>query len=368
MCNDIGSRDTYISNKVENNLHKILIIHTWGIGDWLFFTPVIKVLKGTWSDVYIEVILGTPATRSIVELYPEVHIREVVDVRKWPLGMIKAVVKTWPKRYDAVVFTAGVDSHKADKLASLIRADRKIALLTRQHKPRFLSDVAQYNPCIHRVENNLKVLDMLQIKRPNQHSPFLPFRISEKSMPNSILLHPGSGARSAFKRWPIQRFVCLSEKLLRENWSVSVVLGPAEIELAQAFSSLQKNDKFEIYQHMTLQEVLHVVCRHQILLNNDTGLGHLAAALGKRVITIFGPGDPVQVRPYSTNCVVVRTTKDMKCMPCMRSGGQYGCSEAPCVADIEEGSVMEALLEKPISGGNVEIVKYNSQLICDDKF
>jgi len=345
---------------VLNNLHKILIVHTWGIGDWLFFTPVIKALKDKWPDVNIDVVLGTPNTRNIVKLYPEVHIRAVTDVRKGPWGILKAVLKTWHKKYDALIFTAGVDSRKADKLASLIRARKKIALQTRQHKSRFLSDVTQYDPSIHRVENNLKIVDMLQIKRPNQHCPFLPFCTSEKSMPNSILLHPGSEARNAFKRWPIQRFVCLSEKLLREDWSVSVVLGPAEIELARAFSSLQKNDRFEIYQHMTLQEVLHIVCRHQILLNNDTSLGHFAAALGKRVITIFGPGDPVQVRPYSTNCIALRTTKDMKCMPCMRSGGQYGCSEALCVADIQEGSVMEVLLERSISGGDVEILKYNS--------
>lgn len=341
-------------------MRRVLIVHTWGIGDWLFFTPVIRALTENHPGIEIDVILGTPGAKQIVELYPKVHIQTVTDTTKGIGGILKAVTKTWRKKYDSVLFTAGVNSRKADKLAALIRADRKIALLTSQHKPRFLSDVAQYDPSIHRLENNLKFLNILQIETSNNHYPFLPFRTAEKVIPNSILLHPGSDPHNTYKRWPIERFVSLSEKLLQYNWQVSVVLGPGEIDLAQAFLSLHKNDKFKIYQQITLKEVLGVIYRHQILLTNDTSLGHLAAALRKRVVAIFGPGDPVQVRPYSTNCVVIRTAKNMKCMPCMLSGNQRGCAEAPCVAGIEEGSVIEVLLEKPISGENVEILKYNS--------
>ena len=42
-------------------MRRVLIVHTWGIGDWLFVTPVITVLKETWPDAHIEVILGTLA-------------------------------------------------------------------------------------------------------------------------------------------------------------------------------------------------------------------------------------------------------------------------------------------------------------------
>lgn len=340
-------------------MRRILIVHTWGIGDWLFFIPVIKALMVKYRDIEIDVILGTPGTKQIVELYPKVHIQAVTNVRKGLRGMVKAVLKTWYKKYDALIFTAGVDSRKADKLASLIRADRKIALLTSQHKPRFLSDADQYDPGIHRLENNLKFLNILQIESSNNHCPFLPFRTVEKVIPNSILLHPGSDAHNTYKRWPIERFVSLSEKLLQDNWQVSVVLGPGEIELAQAFSSLHKNDKFKIYQQMTLKEVLRVIVMHQTLLNNDTSLGHLAAALGKHVITIFGPGDPVQVKPYGRSCIVVKTTKKLDCMPCMRAGGRYGCPQAPCVADIEVDTLMDLLRGRPISGKKVEVIEFH---------
>ena len=339
---------------------RILIVHTWGIGDWMFFTPVIRALTESYPDIEIDVILGTPGAKQIVELYPNMHIHTVADVTKGIRGILKILAKTWRKRYDSALFTAGVSSRKADALAALIRADRKIGLLTSRHAPRFLTDVAQYDPSIHRLENNLKFLDALHIETSDNHFPFLPFETADKVIPDSILLHPGSDPHNMYKRWPIERFVSVSEKLLRRNWQVSVVLGPGETDLAQAFLPLQKDDKFTIYRGIILKEVLNVICQHEILLANDTSLGHLAAALRKRVIAIFGPGDPVQVRPYNTNCVVIRTAKNMKCMPCMLSGNQRGCAEALCMADIDEDSVIEVILEKPISAENVEILKSNS--------
>jgi len=328
---------------VLNNLHKILIVHTWGIGDWLFFTPVITALKETWPDVNIDVILGTPNTRNIVELYPEVHIRAVTDVRKGPGGILKAVLKTWYKKYDALVFTAGIDSRKADKLAFLINAKEKLALRNSQGKHRFLTKFADYDMSIHRVENNLKLLDLLGVKPPEDIRPFIHFKRTSEISPQSLLIHPGSDAAYIFKRWPVERFAALSEKLLEQGCLISVLIGPAEVELAQAFVHLKSWKRFTMYQNVSFLEVLNIISVHEILLNSDSGLGHLAAALGRKVISIFGPGDPIQVRPYGKNCTVIRTCRDLGCMPCMCVSGLYGCSEAPCVADIDVRTILKTL-------------------------
>jgi len=53
-------------------MRRVLIVHTWGIGDWLSVTPVITLLKGTWPDVHIEVILGTLALGICSFLMPAV--------------------------------------------------------------------------------------------------------------------------------------------------------------------------------------------------------------------------------------------------------------------------------------------------------
>ena len=61
---------------------KILLIHTFGIGDWLFFTPVLKTFQKAHPNATVEVILGTPLTQEIVILYEKLRIKKAVDVRK----------------------------------------------------------------------------------------------------------------------------------------------------------------------------------------------------------------------------------------------------------------------------------------------
>lgn len=323
-----------------------MIVHTWGIGDWLFFTPVIKALMVKYPSLKIDVILGTPSTKQIVELYPEVKIKAITDVRKGLVGILKAAVKTWRTKYDAVIFTAGVDSRKADKLASLIKAKRKIALRTRQHNPRFLSDVAQYNPCIHRVENNLKVLDMLEIERPKEPNPFLPFTTLQKVKPDSILIHPGSDKVNSFKRWSAERFAAVAEILLNQSWNVSIILGPDEDELLTYFECLKKHNRFKTHINLPLPKLLDVIRSYNIFLNTDSGLGHLASALGVKTVTIFGPGDPTQIRPYGEKCTIVKTSQELHCMPCMRSDGMYGCKERTCLTDIGVEEVLNTIIEE----------------------
>jgi len=341
-------------------MRRILIVHTWGIGDWLFFTPVITVLKETWPDVHIEVILGKPGTRNIVEHYPQVHIRAVTDVRKGPWSILKAVVKTWHQKYDALIFTAGVDSRKADKLAFLINAKKKLALRTSRREHHFLTQLVDYDVSLHKVENNLKVLDLLAITHPKNIRPFLPFDKAFEAIPKSILIHPGSDSNCTFKRWPVERFASVAEKLIQRNWTVSVVLGPGEEELSVAFTGLRDYNKFRIYQNLTLTEVSDVICKYEVFLNNDSGLGNMAAALGKKVVSIFGPGDPTLTRPYGNHCVIIRTARKLECMPCMRPGGLYGCSKALCVADIGVDVVTKVLLEEPILQKKIQVMKFEA--------
>lgn len=324
-------------------MEKILIIHTWGLGDWLFFTPVIRAIKQAYPFVSIEVILGAPRTRQIVELYPEVHIRAVADMSKGPCGMVKAALRTWPTKYDALIFTIAVDSRKANRFAPLVRARKKVALCTTPEKHHFLTSVAMYDASIHRVENGLKILGLLGIEYSSDLEPFLPFKEAVKPTANSVLIHPGCNVDDAYRRWPAERFARVAEALLAQGRQASIILGPAEVGLAESFSYLEGQEGFRLYQDLSLKEALRIISQYEILLNSDSGLGHIAAALGRRVVTIFGPGDPRKVRPWSKNSMVIQSTGELSCMPCMRPGGKYGCELQTCLADINVEDVLAVL-------------------------
>ena len=333
-------------------MKKFLVIHTWGIGDWLFFTPVLKALKDEYPGAEIDVLIGKPLTAKAVELYPEVKIRAVTDSLNGFSGMVKAVLSLRKNKYDAALFTAGLDSKKADLLSLLIRAKKKYALRSLNHTPHFLSGSLSFEAGVHQVENNLKLLDLMGIARPESPAPYLPAPPSEKPLPGSFLLHPGCDSRSSYKRWPAGRFSDLAGKLLNSGRRVSVILGPGEEDLSKFFMSLTRNDNFSLYSGRSLAETVEIINGHEFFINTDSGLGHIAGALGKKTVTIFGPADPKKSRVYSKRAVTVVRPDRLDCMPCFRPGGKYGCEDKRCLSLIQADDIIKVLSANKILSGH----------------
>jgi heptosyltransferase-2 len=332
-------------------MKKFLVIHTWGIGDWLFFTPVLKALKNEYPGAQFDVVIGKPLTAKAVELYPEVNIRAVTDTLKGYSGMVKAVISLRRNKYDAALFTAGLDSKKADMLSLLIRAKKKYALKSLNHGPHFLSGSLPFEPGVHQVENNLKLLDLMGIARPESPAPYLPAPPVEKTAPGSFLLHPGCDPRNSYKRWPAGKFSDLAGKLLNSGRRVSVILGPGEEDLSNFFMRLTRNDNFSLYSGRSLAQTVGIINGHEFFINTDSGLGHIAGALGKKTVTIFGPADPKKSRVYSKRAVTVIRSDGLDCMPCVRPGGRYGCDEKRCLSLLQADDIIKVLsANKMLSG------------------
>jgi len=316
-------------------------VHTWGIGDWICFTPVLRALKVNFPQASFDLILGDAGVRQVLEFFPEVHLQAMVEVVRHPWSMLLASLKTRPRRYDALVFTAGIASHKADFMSLLIKAGHKVALTTQGSRHLFLTRTSPYDNPRHRVENNLKLLPLLGINEiPANPYPYLPFH-GPPPEKGSVLIHPGCGKLQAVRRWPEARFAQVAKGLLGQGRRVGVILGPQDLELAGAFSHLAGQRGFTLYQRLSFREAVAVMASHETLCNSDSGLGHVAAALGRPVVSIFGPADPVATRPYSKEAVIITATPRLPCMPCW--GKSYGCSERPCLFNISADMVLEVL-------------------------
>lgn len=317
---------------------RFLIVHTWGIGDWLHFSPVVRGLQQHYPEAVIDVLLGTPSAKSLVELYPGITIRGIVDVRKTRWAMVAEVMRLLPNSYAALLFSAGQDHEKADKLAMLIRAKTKVALLVGKTPPRFLNRWDFFDPEQHMVDNNLKLLDLLGI--PSKGCmPFVPFIGEMACIPGSVLIHPGSDKAHSYKRWPAERFVSIARALLERGRVVSVLLGYDELDLAAEFQVLLGMPGFTIYRP-SLAELIELIFAHETIFNSDSSIGHIAAALGKNVVSVFGPSEISRHRPYSKKSVVITAPRPLTCMPCMKRGGRCGCEERQCLMAVDESLVL----------------------------
>jgi ADP-heptose:LPS heptosyltransferase len=109
---------------------------------------------------------------------------------------------------------------------------------------------------------------------------------------NPIVIFPGSG--SPDKNWPADKFAALASKLsLSNRASVAVVLGPAETSIEAIF----RDGGVTVLKDLDLPTVAAVARLASAFVGNDSGVSHLAAAVGALGVVIFGPTDPAQWRP-----------------------------------------------------------------------
>ncbi len=120
---------------------------------------------------------------------------------------------------------------------------------------------------------------------------------------NFILLMPGSGSRT--KNWPAEKFAELG-RLLPPHRPAAIILGPAEAELGGFF--LER--RFPVLQNLELGEAAAVARMARAFVGNDSGMSHLAAAVGTPGVVLFGPTDPLRWRPLGEIKVIARAPLD----------------------------------------------------------
>jgi heptosyltransferase-2 len=112
--------------------------------------------------------------------------------------------------------------------------------------------------------------------------------------PPLVLIHPGSGGRR--KCWPLPRFLELAQRLRQQGLSVSLAHGPAEADLAAQLEADPQSRGLTLCPPGLL-DLAGLLESAALFIGNDSGPGHLAAALGTPTLSLFGPTDPGVWKP-----------------------------------------------------------------------
>ncbi|MDR3134829.1 MAG: glycosyltransferase family 9 protein [Deltaproteobacteria bacterium] len=152
-------------------------------------------------------------------------------------------------------------------------------------------------------------------------------------------LHLGSGHR--LRRWPVERFVALAQSLAQSEARLILMGGPGERSLARRFLALwgdQAPRPLDLSGQTTLDLLGPVIGELDLLVSADTGVAHVAAAVGTRILSIFGgPALAGETAPYSLSVVAIQGRSN--CSPCAESPQ---CPGSPCLALPEAGQVTAA--------------------------
>ncbi|MFB3902891.1 MAG: glycosyltransferase family 9 protein [Acidobacteriota bacterium] len=278
---------------------QILIIRTGGVGDFILSLPVIRALAECWPEAELE-ILGRPAIAELAGSRVK-RITSVDDRRFASLFTDAALSGSDPatvylSSFDLAVSFLGVpESDFGARLRSLVPRTFFIsppkASGTRHAVTHFLqalepAGIVTADP-IPRVElpGEAREAGRRLLQRAAGTAAFDP----------PVIIHPGSGGRH--KNWP-PRLFAQTIGLFKATGPQPVLLqGEAdEATIGEVMDQLGRNQA-PVLKDARLVEVAGAIACSQLVVGNDSGISHLAAALGIPLVCLFGPTDPKVWRP-----------------------------------------------------------------------
>lgn len=158
-----------------------------------------------------------------------------------------------------------------------------------------------------------------------------------------VAICPGS-INSRAKRWPAESYAALADRLLEQQQQVVLIGSRDEIDVTNEVTNRMRNQPVVLTGKTTLDQLTAVLGLVDLVVTNDTGPAHIAAALGSPTIVIFGPTNPLTTRPFSFKAEILRHPPD--CAPCMLRDCpiDHRCMTAITVDEVFERS--HALLKR----------------------
>ena len=153
-------------------------------------------------------------------------------------------------------------------------------------------------------------------------------------------INPGGDREN--HRWAPDRFASVAEKLMeRCNARIILLGGPADRHIASSIESRVHSDVSNLSGEIPLDELACVISKLDLLITNDSGPMHIAAATKTSLVALFGPEDPRLFGPYMAPELYRVLHKDVPCRPC----GEKKCTLPLCLDQITPDEVVVACIE-----------------------
>jgi ADP-heptose:LPS heptosyltransferase len=344
---------------------RILVVKLASLGDLLLSTPALRVLRETYPDARID-LLVTPESARLLAGWDVINHIIVLDkyLFDYPHQMLThparllRLLDFWNTlrqgRYDAVLlfhhltlpfgrlkhqvlmratgakWRVGLDNGHGWFLNVRVKDDGFGAM----HEAEYMMAIAQAAGAC--VRDKRLFLPLREEDREQARLLVYDGAASGDIVRPVIAMHPGSGGYSTARRWSPERFAKLADTLFHDvGGQLLLVGGPEEAELHQQIMQMMESDmpvrslagKASVHATGAVLELV------DLFVGNDAGPMHLAAAAGTPLVAIFGLSNYKAWGPYTggdptRQAEIVHL--DLPCMPCFYRGHQLGAPEG-CV-------------------------------------
>lgn len=366
----------------SEDVPRILIIYDGGVGDFIMFSPVLREIKRLYGQGKITLLIPH-FLENIAEDCP--YIDNLIIDRYRHSQFCKADAfklylhtglarKLLTYRF-SIAFNFSISDNGAilcymsgaqerilcyDHILGAA-ADKDLPIVTAQELSTMT--VSANAKSRHAVDDYLRVLDeMMRVPIRNREMEvwFTPADLQEVKakvqLKDAVFVILGLGGMSRRKHWPVERYVKLAEKILRQEKDIKFVLigGPKETDDAEVLSKALPKDKcYNLVNRLTYRQTAAAMSYCHLYIGNDTGSMHIAAALKIPVLVVFSCPEPndsatftivERVFPYGVPAVAVRP--DRRLPECIPQNGGFdinGCVQNTphCITQVTVEDVWE---------------------------
>lgn len=347
---------------------RILIINTFGIGDVLFSTPMLKALKEYMPDAHIDFMCNRRC-RNILQnngdiedliIFEKDDFREAF--RKSKVEFVKKIfafiVGIKRKKYDlAIDLSLG---YHISMLLKFLRLKKRVGFNYRK-RGRFLTDRFDmdgfYNK--HAIEYYLDILKLIGLNEVSEKNLELALspefkewaegfvRKNKIDGKNLVGMAPGGGKSwgkyAVYRRWDPQNFSYVAQGLSKKEENLFFLIFGSKTEkgLGQIIEGDLAGRAINLCGKLSLPRSIALIRKCRLLLCNDGGLLHIAVSQGVNTISIFGPVDDMVYGPYplSDKHKVVKA-EEVACRPCYKSFKHTMCETHDCLKKIDREKVL----------------------------
>ncbi len=153
----------------------------------------------------------------------------------------------------------------------------------------------------------------------------------------SVALMPGAEFGPS-KRWPSKHFAQLAVKLKLDGYRVYVFGSPKDANIGAEIESLSNGDAKNLCGQTSLEDAVDLLSLAKVAITNDSGLMHIAAAVGRPVVVLYGSITPKYTPPLTDKAEIQYL--DLDCSPCWKKECPYG--HYNCMQNIEVSRVYES--------------------------
>ncbi len=203
-------------------------------------------------------------------------------------------------------FDVGVDLQGHSKTAICLRlsgARRRMTVAPLDPLAKILNPTAKVDHLLHTVERNIEVLRLLGVDHPDR-SPLMPDVPPPRDLPADLVSIAVSTGHPK-KNLPLDVWGEIARALLAQGHPVAFVGGPTD-------AAPLVPGALDYCAKMNLRETMGVLRASRLHIAGDTGSGHICAAYGVPVISVFGPTKAQQFRPYGPKTVVLQADDRMQ--------------------------------------------------------